>query len=167
MFLKWLFFFPAFGQPPCLAIPGGAFISEDDRCTVWRFALSRLLFLWLWTICHLVAFLAAVETKDGLLGLLYRWRIDSCGAAVRASLRLQNLCYTQARTNRPTTFASPWTCRPFRRLYRSFPYSGHRSLPAKHSTYSREGRSAPAFRNTRRSPRRLSLARATPRHLPF
>ena len=34
MFLKWLFFFPAFGQPPCLAIPGGAFISEDDPYTV-------------------------------------------------------------------------------------------------------------------------------------
>ena len=35
-----------------------------------------------------MAFLAAVETKDGLLGLLYCWRIDSCGAAVRASLCL-------------------------------------------------------------------------------
>ena len=34
MFLKWLIFFPALGQPPCLAIPGGAFISEDDPYTV-------------------------------------------------------------------------------------------------------------------------------------
>ena len=34
MFLKWQIFFPALGQPPCLAIPGGAFISEDDPYTV-------------------------------------------------------------------------------------------------------------------------------------
>ena len=35
MFLKRLLvFFPAFGQPPCLAIPGGAFISENDPYTV-------------------------------------------------------------------------------------------------------------------------------------
>ena len=97
MFLNCRFFFPAFKLPPCLMLPGGAFISEDDRCTVWRSALSRLLLLSLRTVCHLMALLAAIETMERLLTFLCCWRIGSRSATVRASFSLaKHMLYKSA-----------------------------------------------------------------------